>query len=76
MLGHCGVAVQDKCSFKRPAKMSLGQVAMVSNDDVVGPARDCRVGGPSASRQFLTVALLIPNSRSIAHKYIPLRLAF
>ena len=35
---HLGdsVAVQDKCPFKRPAEMSLGQAAMVSDDDVVG----------------------------------------
>ena len=44
------VAVQDKCPSKWPAEMSLGQVAMVSDDDVAGAARSCRVGGPSASR--------------------------
>ena len=49
---------------------------MVSNDDVVRPARDCRVGGPSASRKFLKVALLITNCRSIARSDIPLRRAF
>ena len=56
--------------------MSLGQVAMVSDDDVVGPAQGCCVGGPSAARYFLMVALWIPNSRSIALSDIPLRLAF
>ena len=49
---------------------------MVSDDDFVGPAWDCRVGGPSASRYFLMVALWIPNSPSIARRDIPLRLAF
>ena len=44
------VAVQDKCPSKWPAEMSLGQVAMVSDGDVAGAARSCRVGGPSASR--------------------------
>ena len=39
---------------------------MVSDDDVAATARDCRVGGPSASRYFLTAPLWIPNSRSIA----------
>ena len=34
-----GVAVQGKCPFKRPASMSLGQAAMVSDDDVAGAAR-------------------------------------
>ena len=71
-----GVAVQDKCPFKWPAEMSLGYAAMVSDEDVVGPAQGRRVGGPSASRYFLTVALWIPNSRSIARSDIPLRLAF
>ena len=70
------VAVQDKCPFKWPAEMSLGYAAMVSDEDVVGPAQGRRVGGPSASRYFLTVALWIPNSRSIARSDIPLRLAF
>ena len=73
---HCGVAVQDKCPFKWPAEMSLGQVAMVSDDDVEGPSQACRVGGPSVARYFLMVALWIPNSRSIALSDIPLRLAF
>ncbi len=73
---HCGVAVQDKCPFKWLAEMSLGYAAMVSDEDVVGPAQGRRVGGPSASRYFLTVALWIPNSRSIARSDIPLRLAF
>ena len=73
---HCGVAVQDKCPFKWPAEMSLGYAAMVSDEDVVGPAQGRRVGGPSAFRYFLTVALWIPNSRSIARSDIPLRLAF
>ena len=45
-----GVAVQDTCPSKWPAEMSLGQVAMVSDGDVAGAARSCRVGGPSASR--------------------------
>ena len=45
-----GVAVQDKCPFKWPAEMSLGQAAMVSDDDVEGPSQACRVGGPSAAR--------------------------
>ena len=49
---------------------------MVSDDDVVGAARDCCVGGLSASRYFLIVALWIPNSRSIARSDNPLRLAF
>ena len=49
---------------------------MVSDDDVVGPAQGCCVGGRSASRYFLMVALWIPNSRSIALSDIPLRLAF
>ena len=49
---------------------------MVSNDDVVEPAQGCRVGGPSAARYFLMVALWIPNSRSIALSDIPLRMAF
>ena len=49
---------------------------MVSDDDAVGPARDCRVGGPSASRYFLVVLRWIPNSRSIARSDIPWRLAF
>ena len=71
-----GVAVQDKCPFKWLAEMSLGYAAMVSDEDVVGPAQGRRVGGPSASRYFLTVALWIPNSRSIARSDIPLRLAF
>ena len=44
---------------------------MVSDHDAVGPAWDCRVGGPSASRYFLMVALWIPNSRSIARRDIP-----
>ena len=72
----CGVAVQDKCPFKWPAEMSPGQVAMVSDVDPVGPAQGCCVGGPSAARYFLMVALWIPNSRSIALSDIPLRLAF
>ena len=76
MLGQEGVAVQDKCPFKWLAEMSLGYAAMVSDEDVVGPAQGRRVGGPSASRYFLTVALWIPNSRSIARSDIPLRLAF
>ena len=71
-----GVAVQGKCPFKWPAEMSLGYAVMVSDDDGVGPAQGRRVGGPSASRYFLTVALWIPNSRSIARSDIPLRLAF
>ena len=71
-----GVAVQDKCPLKWPAEMSLGQVAMVSDDDVVGPAQGCCVGGPSAARYFLMVALWIPNSRSIARSGNPLRRAF
>ena len=75
-VGHCGVAVQDKCPFKWPAEMSLGYAAMVSDEDVVGPAQGRCVGGPSASRYFLTVALWIPNSRSIARSDISLRLAF
>ena len=49
---------------------------MVSDDDANGTARDCRVGGPSASMYFLMVPLWIPNSRSIARSDIPLRLAF
>ena len=49
---------------------------MVSNDDVVGPAQDCRVGGPGASMYFLMVALWIPNSRPIARNDIPLSRAF
>ena len=73
MLGHQGVAVQGKCPFKWPAEMSLGYAVMVSDDDGVGPAQGRRVGGPSASRYFLTVALWIPNSRSIARSDIPLR---
>ena len=71
-----GVAVQDKCPVKWPAEMSLGQAAMVSDDDVEGPSQACRVGGLSAARYFLMVALWIPNSRSIALSDIPLRLAF
>ena len=70
------VAVQDKCPFKWPAEMSPGQAAMVSDVDPVGPAQGCCVGGPSAARYFLMVALWIPNSRSIALSDIPLRLAF
>ena len=73
---HVGVAVQDKCPVKWPAEMSLGQAAIVSDDDVEGPSQACRVGGPSAARYFLMVALWIPNSRSIALSDIPLRLAF
>ena len=76
MLAHRGVAVQDKCPFKWPAEMSLGYAAMVSDEDVVGPAQGRRVGGPSASRYFLTVALWIPNSRSIARSDIPLAPGF
>ena len=49
---------------------------MVSDDGVAGPTQGRRVGGPWASRYFLTVALWIPNSRSIARSDIPLRLAF
>ena len=30
-LSRGGVAVQDKCPFKRPAEMSLGQAAMAKN---------------------------------------------
>ena len=45
--------------------MSPGQAALVSDDDLVGPARDRRAGGPCASRYFLMLALWIPNSRSI-----------
>ena len=71
-----GVAVQDKCPVKWPAEMSLGQAAMVSDDDVEGPSQACRVGGLSAARHFLMVALWIPNSRSIALSDIPSRLAF
>ena len=71
-----GVAVQGKCPFKWPAEMSLGYAVMVSDDDGVVPAQGRRVGGPSASRYFLTVALWIPNSRSIARSDIPLRRAF
>ena len=70
------VAVQDKCPVKWPAEMSLGQAAMVSDDDVEGPSQACRVGGLSAARYFLMVALWIPNSRSIALSDIPSRLAF
>ena len=76
MLGHQGVAVQGKCPFKWAAEMSLGYAVMVSDDDGVGPAQGRRVGGPSASRYFLTVALWIPNSRPIARSDIPLRRAF
>ena len=46
------VAVQDKCPFKWPAEMSLGNAAMVSDEDVVGPAQGRRVGGPSASQVY------------------------
>ena len=46
---------------------------MVPDDDVVEPARETGVGGPSASRYFLMVALFIPNSRSIARNDIPMR---
>ena len=49
---------------------------MVSDVDVAGPTQGRRDGGPSESRYFLTVALWIPNSRSIARSDIPLRLAF
>ena len=49
---------------------------MVPDVGVAGPIRDCRVGGPSAPRYFLTVARLMRNSRSIALNDIPLRLAF
>ena len=56
--------------------MSLGYAAMVSDDDAMGAARDCRVGGPSASRYFLVVLRWIPNPRSIARSDIPLRRAF
>ena len=56
--------------------MSLGQAAMVSDADVVGPARGGRGGGPIESRYFLTVPLWIPKSRSIALSDIPLRRAF
>ena len=49
---------------------------MVSDVDPVGPAQGCCVGGLSAARYFLMVALWIPNSRSIALSDIPLRLAF
>ena len=49
---------------------------MVSDADIVGPARGGRVGGPSESRYFLTVARLIPKSRSIARSDMPLRRAF
>ena len=48
----------------------LGYVAMVSDDYAVGAARDCRVGGPSASRYLLMVLLWSPNSRSIAQSDI------
>ena len=73
---HRGVAVQGKCPSMWPAKMSLDYAVMVSDDDSVGPAQGRRFGGPSASRYFLTVALWIPNSRSIARSDIPLRRAF
>ena len=49
---------------------------MVPDDDVEETARRCRVGGPSTSRYFLIVLLWILNSRSIARRDIPLRLAF
>ena len=75
-LGRQVVEVQGKCPFKWPAEMSLGYAAIGLDEDVVGPAQGRRVGGPSASRYFLTVALWIPNSRSIARSDIPLRLAF
>ena len=45
---------------------------MVSDVDVAGPTQGRRVGGPSASKYFLTVALWIPNSRSIA-RTLPLK---
>ncbi len=75
-MGHRCVEVQGKCPFKWPAEMSLGYAAIVSDEDVVGPAQGRRVGGPSASRYFLTVALWIPNSRSIARSDIPLAPGF
>ena len=56
--------------------MSLSYAAMVSGDDVAGPAGSCRVRGPSAFKYFLMVLLWIPNSRSIARSDIPLCLAF
>ena len=49
---------------------------MVSDEDVEETTRDCRVGGPSASRYFLIVPLWIPISRSIDRSDIPRRLAF
>ena len=49
---------------------------MVSDADVVGPARGCCGGGPIESRYFLTVPLWIPKSRSIALSDMPLLLAF
>ena len=49
---------------------------MVSDADAVGAARDCRVGGPSASRYLLMVPLWIPNYRSIARSDNLLRRAF
>ena len=52
--------------------MSPGPAATVSDDDLVGPARDRSAGGPRASRYFLMLALWIPNSRSIARSDIPL----
>ena len=56
--------------------MSPGQAALVSDDDLVGPARDRRAGGPCASRYFSMLALWIPNSRSIACSDIPFGRAF
>ena len=49
---------------------------MVTDDDVEEITRRCRVGRPSASTYFLMVPRWIPNSRSIARRDIPLRLAF
>ena len=50
--------------------MSLGRVAIVSDDDVVGPAKGRGVGGPSASRYFFgggSVDSQFPLDRSERH---------
>ena len=49
---------------------------MVSDDGVAGVDQVRRVGGLSASRYFLIVARLIPNSLAIPRMDSPLRSAF